>query len=60
MATSGDTIDVLGNLGDYNLAAGTVNPMSKTLHFVGVNGTPRLIARPEGRQRWSWQPRPRA
>jgi hypothetical protein len=43
-AASGDTIYVLGNLGDYNLGAGTVNPGSKVLHFVGMNGMPRLIA----------------
>ena len=44
VAASGDTINVLGNLGVYHLASHGVSPGSKVLHFVGQNGTPRLVA----------------
>jgi len=42
-ASNDDTIYVLGNLGDYNLGAGNVNSGATTLHFIGINGRPRLI-----------------
>lgn len=45
LSGNGDTVDVRGDLGDYGLGAGTIAPGSETaVHFVGINGTPRLIA----------------
>jgi hypothetical protein len=43
-AAAGDTVYVLGNLGEYDLGANTVDPGSKVLHLIGTNGIPRLIA----------------
>ena len=45
-AQSGDTIAVLANFGDYQLAGGSMNPgpTTKSLHYVGINGRPRIFA----------------
>jgi hypothetical protein len=45
LSVSGDTVDVRADLGDYDLGTGTIAPGSSTaVSFVGISGTPRLIA----------------